>query len=99
MAWLPILKTVLPYLGPVVQAALPHLTRRKSEKADPLVSQQIGELQEVANRNAEAIRTLAAAVEASAKANDAAMRQSRVLSIVALAVAGISLMVAVLAWL
>jgi hypothetical protein len=99
MAWLPILKTVLPYLGPVVQAALPHLTRKKSERADPLVAEQITELQDAVNRSAESIKALAAAMEASAKANDAAIRRARVLSIAALAVAGISALVAVLAWL
>jgi len=97
MAWLPILKTVLPYLAPVVQAALPHFTRRKSEHADPLVAQQIAELQEAVNRNAEAIKSLAAAVEESAKVNDAAIRHARQLALAAVVIAVAASIVAVAA--
>jgi hypothetical protein len=95
MAWLPILRTVLPYIGPVVRAALPHLTRKKSDKADPVTAQQIAELQDAVSRNTESLKTLAVAMEESAKANDAAIRQARLLAIGALVVAVVALIVAI----
>lgn len=98
-AWLPVVKVVLPYIGPVVSAALPVLTKKKSEKVDPLVSQQVAELQEAVKANNESIKALATAVEALAKAEDAAARQARLLATAALALAAIALVVALAAWL
>jgi hypothetical protein len=98
-AWLPVVKVVLPYIAPIVSAALPALTRKKSEKADPLVTQQIAELQEAVRANNESIKALAKAMEASAKADDTATRQARLIAAAALAIAAVSLVVAIAAWL
>jgi hypothetical protein len=98
-AWLPVVKVVLPYLAPIVSAALPAFTRKKSEEADPLVTQQIAELQEAVKTNNESIKALAKAIEASAKADDAATRQARLMAAAALAVAVVSLVVVLAAWL
>lgn len=59
-AWLPVLKAALPYVAQIVTAAIPAFTA-KSEvgKTDPLVVQQIEELQEAATKNAESIHLLA----------------------------------------
>jgi hypothetical protein len=99
MSWLPLIKVVLPYIGPVVEKALPHLTRRKSDVADPVVAQQIAELQDAANSNTQSVKALAKAMEESAKANDAAIRQARLLAVLALVVAAAAAVVALAAWL
>jgi len=59
-AWLPILKAALPYVAQIVTAAIPAFTT-KSEiaKSDPLIVQQIEELQDAATKNAESIHLLA----------------------------------------
>ena len=98
-AWLPAIKVVLPYLAPIVSAALPAFTKKKGENADPLVGQQISELQEAVRANNESVKALAKAVEESAKANDAAIRRARLLAGTATAVAAVSLLVAMAAWL
>ena len=97
-AWLPVLKVVLPYIGPIVQAAIPALTRKKSEKADPLLAQQISELQEAVKRSDESLKSLARGMEESARANDRAMLQLRRVAISSMALAGVSLAVAVAAF-
>ena len=106
MSWLPLIKVVLHYIGPVVEKALPHLTRKKSDKADPVVSQQIGELQDAVNANTQSLKSLAKAMEESAKAieesaraHDAAIRQARTIAIVSLVVAIAAVAVAIAAWL
>ena len=97
--WLSIVKVVLPYVGPVVQAALPALTRKKGEKEDPLVAQQIAELQEAVNANAESSKALAKALEELALANEKAMRQARAIALVSLAMAAASLIAVAVLWL
>ena len=98
-AWLPVIKVVLPYVAPIVSAALPVFSKKKSDKADPLVTQQIAELQDAVKNNNESVKALATAVEESAKANDAAIRQARLLAGTALAIAAVSLVIALVAWL
>lgn len=98
-AWLPVIKVVLPYIAPIVSAALPVFTKKKSEKADPLVTQQIAELQEAVRANNESIKALAKAMEASAKVDDAAARHARLIAATALAIAVVSLVIALAAWL
>jgi hypothetical protein len=95
-AWLPIIKVVLPYLAPVLQATLPAFTKKKSEQAGPLVAQQIGELQEAVKTNSESTQALAKAIEEIAQANDKAMRRVRLISVVAVIVAGVALALVVL---
>lgn len=94
-AWLPIIKVVLPYLAPIFQAALPAFTKKKSEKADPLVAQQISELQEAVKTNSESTKALAKAIEEVAQANDKAMKRVRLITAVAVAIAALSLALAV----
>jgi hypothetical protein len=98
-AWLPLIKVVLPYLAPIVSTALPAFTSKKSESADPLVAQQIAELQGAVKTNNDAIQALAKAVEASAQANDTAVRQARRAAAAAMAIAAVSLAIALAAWL
>ncbi|MFO7602275.1 MAG: hypothetical protein R6X06_00505 [Gammaproteobacteria bacterium] len=86
-AWLPIIKVALPYLAPVLQVALPVFTKKKSDKAepepelnpvpapDPVLDQQIAELQEAVKTNSESTKALARAIEEIAQANDRAMKR------------------------
>lgn len=95
-AWLPIIKVVLPYVGPIVQAAIPSLTRKKSE--NPLLSQQIAELQEAVKRNDESLKSLAKGMEESARANDLTLKQLKWLALSSMAVAAVSLAAAIAAF-
>lgn len=97
--WILIVKVVLPYIAPIFEAALPAFTKKKSDKADPVVNQQISELQEAVKKNAESIAALAKAMEEAVKANDEAIRSTRLLAIFALGIAIISLSVSVATWL
>jgi hypothetical protein len=96
--WLPLIKVVLPYVGPIVEAAIPALTRKKSEKADPLLAQQITELQEAVKANGESLKSLARGMEESARANDLAMKQMRWIAVSSMTIALVALIVAVAAW-
>ncbi|GJL83162.1 MAG: hypothetical protein DHS20C01_27960 [marine bacterium B5-7] len=96
-AWLPIIKVVLPYLAPTLQAALPAFTKKESEKADPLVARQITELQEAVNHNSESTKALAMAIEEVAQANDKAMKRLRMVTAIALAVATVSFLLTIMA--
>jgi hypothetical protein len=94
-AWLPIIKAVLTYIEPIFQAAIPVFTKLKSEKADPLVSKQITELQEAVKANSESTKALARAIEEAAQANDKTMKRMRLIAIVAVAIAVLSLALAI----
>lgn len=96
-AWLPLLKTVLPYLTTIVTAAVPAFTARKD-------NEQIAELQQAVRQNAESIKVLAEqlqrtihAIEAGAVAADRARKQARTLGIVALIISLVALGVALAA--
>ncbi|HEY5601754.1 MAG TPA: hypothetical protein VIM41_01470 [Gammaproteobacteria bacterium] len=98
-AWMPIIKVVLPYLAPILQAALPAFTKKKSETTEPLVaqqivSQQISELQEAVKTNSESTRALAKAIEEAVQANDKAMKRVRLIAVVAVVIAALSLLLA-----
>ena len=59
-AIIPILKAVLPHVAKIATAAIPAFTSRTDPaKVDPVVAQQIGELQQAATHNAESIQVLA----------------------------------------
>jgi CHASE3 domain sensor protein len=92
---LPIIKTILPYLAPILQTTLPVLTKKKSEETDPLVAQQISELQEAVKTNSEATKALAKAIEEVVQANDRAMRRLQLITAVATVAAGLSIVLAV----
>jgi hypothetical protein len=97
-AWLPIVKIVLPYIGPIFQAALPAFTKKRNEKADPELAQQIAELQEAVRTNAESAKALARALEEVASANDRAIRQARVIAFAAIGIALLSLIATMGSW-
>ena len=88
--WIPIVKVILPYIAPIFEAALPAFTKKKSDKADPVVNQQISELQEAVKKNAESIAALAKALEEAVKAYDQVMRRTRLLAVTAMGLATIS---------
>jgi hypothetical protein len=57
---LPILKAVMPYIAQVATAAIPAFTSKpEAAKSDPVVSNQIEELQTAATQNAQSIQVLA----------------------------------------
>jgi hypothetical protein len=90
-AWLPIIRIVLPYVAPIVHATLPAFTKKKNGDADSVISRQIGELQEAVKANSEATRALAKAIEASARANDRAIKRAYAIAVFAVSVALVSL--------
>ncbi|MBC6905949.1 hypothetical protein DWB84_10820 [Saccharophagus sp. K07] len=58
-AIVPILKALLPHVAQIATVAIPAFTKKEDVKADPLIAQQIEELQAAATRNAESIHSLA----------------------------------------
>ena len=98
-AWLPVLKTVLPYLTTVVTAAVPAFTARKDDgKSNHLVAQQIAELQTAVRGNAESVKILAEqlqrtiqAIEAGAVSAERRVRRAFVVSVISLGVAVVAL--------
>lgn len=89
--WIPVLRTVLPYLTSVLTAAVPAFQARKDEE-------KIAELQAATLQNAQSVKILAEqfqrtidAIEAGARANERMIRQVRLLSTLALVAALASL--------
>jgi hypothetical protein len=71
--WLPVLKASLPYIAQIVTTAVPAFTSRSdASKVDPLVSQQIEELQSAATKNAESIHILAERLQQTIEGIDSA---------------------------
>lgn len=97
-ALIPIIKSVLPYLAPILQAALPAFTKKKSEKVDPVVAQQISELQEAVNTNSESMKALAKAIEEAAELNDGVIKRARTIAVVAVVIASLALIIAVVSF-
>ncbi|MFA9441170.1 hypothetical protein ACDA63_16160 [Uliginosibacterium sp. sgz301328] len=94
----PALKAVLPHLGTIISATLPVFTR-KGDGAQATLQQQIAELQNAASQNTAYIKELAAqlerslaAVEAAAEAADTRLHRITMVAIAAVGVAGLSLM-------
>lgn len=57
---IPILKALLPHVTQIATLAIPAFTKKpETVKGDPVVAQQIEELQAAATRNAESIHLLA----------------------------------------
>lgn len=83
--WLPALKVALPYVASIVSSAIPVFTARKDqEKANDLISRQIGELQDAVTGNAAAVKVLAeqlanalAAAEQGAETLEQSLDESR----------------------
>ena len=95
---LPIVKFVLPHVASIVAAAVPALTRKKSAGADPVVTKQIGELQEAVRTNAESLKSLEQAVIENDKAIAEAIYRARLVATVSAIVAISSLCFAIVAW-
>jgi hypothetical protein len=105
-SWLiPTLKAILPHVSDVVTAVKPVFTRRKVDpsatNAGDLVQQQISELQAAAAQNTDHIKELAAqlqstvaALEQGAALAEARLRRAVLMCAVAMAVAVVSLFVA-----
>lgn len=59
-AIVPILKALLPHVAQIATVAIPAFTKKPAvNKVDPVVAQQIEELQSAATKNAESIHVLA----------------------------------------
>lgn len=107
-AWIALLKAGLPYVADLVAGGLPVFTKRKDEQknAAELTAQQIAELQQAVQHNAESIKGLAAQLEQLLKALEVAaaeqdylksrIRSARRLAMIAFGTAFLSLTVAVL---
>ena len=83
-AWLiPAVKAILPFVSPIVSAALPVFTTRKSDAPVPdpsgVLQQQITELQTAASQNAVHVKELAAQLQKTITALEqgAAVAESR----------------------
>ena len=99
--WIPLAKTVLPYLASVVTSAIPAFAARKDHaKSLEAHSDQISELQATATQNAASVKTLAEQLEKTVKAVDEMSErhsQMRALGIASLTVAVFAVCVAVVA--
>ncbi len=105
MAWfMPAVKVILPYLSPILGAALPVFSSRKGDEAAAaqasLVQQQITELQTATSQNAahvkelaEQLRNTVAALEQGAAIADARLKRISALCIAAIAVSIVALCV------
>ena len=62
---IPLIKALGPYVTTIATSAIPHFTSNKSEaaKSDPLLAQQIGELQTASTKNAQDLHTLAEQIQ------------------------------------
>jgi hypothetical protein len=90
VGWLPVLKAVLPHLGPIVSRAVPMFTARK----DANIAQQIAELQEAVSGNAASVKDLARelqrvveAIEAAALASETEIKRLRRITLAAAVIA------------
>jgi hypothetical protein len=107
--WLiPTLKAILPHVSDVVSAVRPAFTRKKTDftaaGSGDLLQQQIAELQAAAAQNADHIKELAAqlqgtvaALESAASTAEARLRRAVLMCAVAMAIAVVSLFVALAA--
>ena len=62
---IPLIKALGPYVTAIATSAIPHFTSNKSDaaKSDPLLAQQIGELQTASTKNAQDLHTLAEQIQ------------------------------------
>ena len=109
-AWLiPAVKAILPFISPIVSAALPVFTTRKSDAPVPdpsgVLQQQITELQTAASQNAAHVKELAAqlqktitALEQGAAVAEARFKRTSWLCGMAIALSLAALVVSLAAW-
>src|SRR5690606_59070 len=102
-AWLPLLKASLPYVTQIVATALPAFTAKpREEKTDDLTAQQIAEKQSAATNKLESIHALAEKLQQTIEGIELAgndLQKKLIffqrLSYGALAVAAVSLVIAI----
>jgi hypothetical protein len=99
---LPLIKVLGPYLTTIATTAIPAFTAKPAEtKTDPVVAQQINELQQAVTKNAQALHTLAEQLQkviASAEqASASAERQIAIYKILVVGSAFISIAAVVVA--
>jgi hypothetical protein len=102
-AWfIPAVKAILPYLSPIIAAAMPVFTSRKGDEAaaQATLQQQIAELQSAATQNAAHIKELAGQMQVAVAAlgqgssiAESRLRRTTTLCIAAIAVSVIALCV------
>lgn len=76
---LPIIKMLAPYVAQVAKVAVPAFTSKPAEvaKSDPVVAQQIQELQTAATQNAQSIHVLAEKLQQAILNLEVAAEQGR----------------------
>lgn len=96
---LSIIKAVAPYVAQIATEAMPAFTSKPEAiaKSDPIIAKQIEELQAAATQNAESIQVLAENLQQAMQGIEAAARDAKkqvatykVMLVVALALAGLS---------
>ena len=103
-AWIPLIKSAMPYVVQVLSIAIPAFTSRSSQKeTDDIIPDQIAELQSAATQNAESVKILAEQLKGSMEGVDAAavklqqeLQLLRMLSVIAIVVSVVSVVIAVL---
>lgn len=75
--FIPILKAVAPYVAQVAAHAIPAFTAKpEANKTDPLIAQQIEELQQAATQNAKSVHQLAENMQQAINGFEAAAEQA-----------------------
>lgn len=75
VAWATLIKAGLPYVAEIVADRLPAFTKRKDGADAELMAQQIAELQQAAQHNAESIKGVAEQLQQTIKAIDAGAQE------------------------
>ena len=99
--FIPILKAVAPYVAQVAAYAIPAFTAKpETIKTDPVIAQQIEELQQAATQNAKAVHLLAENMQQAINGFEAAAEHAnkriatyRTLLFISLAMSAVSLAV------
>lgn len=75
---IPLIKTLAPYLTQIATSAIPAFTSKpEAAKSDPLVAQQIKELQDASTQNAQELHTLAEQLQKVIASADEAARVAK----------------------
>lgn len=103
-AWIPLIKTALPYVVQVLSIAIPAFTSKADNKNSEVIPEQIAELQAAATQNAESVKILAEQLKGTIEGIDSAAikLQQELVSLrrqyfIALTIAAVSLLIAVIA--
>ena len=72
-AWIPLIKTALPYVVQVLSVAIPAFTSKAGDKkASEIIPEQITELQSAVTQNAESVKMLAEQLKGTIEGVDTA---------------------------